>query len=246
MLSVFICEDDVHTKGKITECVKTHITANGLFMEVALATVSPEEVLRYRQENAVDGLYFFDMELSADINGLQLAEKIRKLDPRGFIVFITSHADRSHLTFKYKIEAMDYITKTVTNIDERICACIDNAYDLYTTKPSPLHNKFVIKNSDSRYVSLERSEILYFEAAGGHMIYVYFEGGRYLFWGNLSEINDSLGSDFYRCHKSVLVNLSKITEVKIEKKVALLGDKGKCAISARYAGGLKKMIKIFE
>jgi len=242
MLSVFICEDNIHEKEKITECIKTHIMVEELCMEVVLSTDCPEEVLHYRQTNEVDGLYFLDMELNADINGLQLAEKIRKLDPRGFIVFITSHAERSHLTFKYKVEAMDYITKDILDISKRICECIDNAYALYTAQPSALHNKFVIKVSESRYVSLERSKILYFQAAGGHMVYVYSEEGRYLFYGELNEIHKSLGNDFFRCHKSVLVNLFKITEVQIEQNKVLLGEQGKCALSARYAGNLKKRI----
>jgi len=215
-----------------------------LCMEVALSTHSPDEMLRFRQVNdEIDGLYFLDLELNADMNGLQLAEKIRKLDPRGFIVFITSHAERSHLTFKYKVEAMDYITKDTLDISEQIRGCIDNAYALYTAKPSPLHNKYVIKTSDSRFVSLERSKILYFEATGGHMVYVNSEDSRYLFSGKLKEIHKSLGNDFFRCHKSFLVNIANITELCTEQNKVLFGEHAKCAFSARYAGDLIKRIK---
>ena len=242
MLSVFICEDNFNEKEKITTCIENHIMMEELCMKVALSTASPQDVLHYRQNNQVDGLYFLDLELNAELNGLELADKLRKLDPRSFIVFITSHADRSHLTFKYKVEAMDYITKDIFDTDKRIRECIDKAYALYTAKPSALHNKFVIKVAESRFVSLDRSKILYFEAAGGHMITVYSEEGRYLFHGNLKEISQALGNSFFRCHKSILVNLSKITEVQMERKEVVLADKSKCMVSARYAGELKKRI----
>ena len=50
-------------------------------------------------------------DLGADINGINLGEEIRQLDPTGYIIFITTHAELSHLTFKYKVEALDYIIK---------------------------------------------------------------------------------------------------------------------------------------
>jgi two-component system response regulator AgrA len=242
VLGVFICEDNIPEKEKITECVRNYITLKGLCMEIALSSGCPRELLDHRRASKVDGLYFLDMELNADINGLELAEQIRELDPRGFIVFITSHADMLHLTFKYKVEAMDYITKDTEDISERIFECIDKAYTLYSLKPSGPHDKFVINISKSRYVSLNRCEILYFEAVGGHMIYVHSENGRYLFGGNLNKIQSTLGSDFFRCHKSVLVNLSKITELKMKEKEVMLGSNAKCIMSARCAGKLRDRI----
>jgi two-component system response regulator AgrA len=212
-------------------------------MEIALSSVCPQEVLDYRRTNEIDGLYSLDMELNVDINGLELAEQIRTFDPRGFIVFITCHAEMLHLTFKYKVEAMDYIIKDTSDIGGRIRECIEKAYTLYSAKPSSLHNKFVINVSKSRYVSIGRSEILYFEAVGGHMIYVYSENGRYLFRGSLSKIQNTLGDGFFRCHKSVLVKLSKITELKMKEKEVLLGNNAKCIMSARYAGKLRDRIE---
>lgn len=45
------------------------------------------------------------------MNGFELAQEIRKFDPRGFIIFITTHAELSYMTFTYKVEALDYIIK---------------------------------------------------------------------------------------------------------------------------------------
>jgi two-component system response regulator AgrA len=243
MLSVFICEDDLEEKEKITKCVSSYITMRELCMEVAFSTVSPEEVLNFRQNNTVDGLYFLDLELNASMDGLELAAKLREIDPRSFIVFITSYAEKMHLTFKYKVEAMDYITKDIIEIDSRIQECIDKAYAMYTKKPSPFHFKYIINSAESSIISLERSKILYFEAKGGHTIYVYSEQGRYCFIGNLTDIHESMGSDFFRCHKSVLVNLIRITELHIKEKKVLLGESAECEISDRCMKQLRKQLK---
>ena len=45
------------------------------------------------------------------MSGLELAVKLREYDPRGFIVFITAHDDMMFETFRYRLEALDYIVK---------------------------------------------------------------------------------------------------------------------------------------
>ena len=74
-------------------------------MEIALATDNPYEVLE-QAKNMNDIGYFLDIQLSTDING-----KIRKHDPVGNIIFVTSHSELTYLTFVYKVAAMDFIFK---------------------------------------------------------------------------------------------------------------------------------------
>lgn len=69
-----------------------------LDMETGLITEDPYEFIEYIKENTASGIYFLDVDLKSDINGIQLAEQIREYDPRGFIVFITTHAEMSYLT----------------------------------------------------------------------------------------------------------------------------------------------------
>ena len=45
------------------------------------------------------------------MTGLTLAQEIRKYDPRGFIIFVTTHSEMSYMTFIYKLEALDFILK---------------------------------------------------------------------------------------------------------------------------------------
>ena len=52
-----------------------------------------------------------DIQLEADINGIKLGSEIRKYDPIGNIIFVTSHSELTYLTFVYKVSAMDFIFK---------------------------------------------------------------------------------------------------------------------------------------
>ena len=45
------------------------------------------------------------------MNGIKLGSEIRKHDPVGNIIFVTSHSELTYLTFVYKVAAMDFIFK---------------------------------------------------------------------------------------------------------------------------------------
>lgn len=67
------------------------------------------------------------------MNGLVLANKIREYDSRGFIIFITSHSEMSFLTFKYKVEALDFILKDHPQyLQQQICECMEHVVQKYS------------------------------------------------------------------------------------------------------------------
>ena len=228
MLYVYICEDDQGQLTRTTECVQKYISIHNLSVKVACSSVSPNEVINHRKQNKVAGLYFLDVDLGNDMTGLQLAEEIRKIDPRGFIVFITSDADSLMLTFKYKIEAMDYIVKGSQDQNKRIRECIKNAYEKYMTrKTSPLQSNFVFKLSleyadyedgdiklyKNDRVCIEYSKILYFESKphADNVVIIYTENSRYEFRSRLGYVERDVDkNNFHRCHRSYIVNLNKI------------------------------------
>jgi len=241
MLSVFVCEDNQKYLERITNCIKKFIVIENFDMKVACATASPDEVLDYLRNNSVSGLYFLDVDLKCDMTGIQLAEAIRVLDPRGFIVFITVDAESLRLTFKYKVEALDYIVKGDNALEKRIHECIRNAYDKYTARATPLQRNFKLKLSkDSKadksgrkyfkdsFVVLEYSKILCFAKSNitPHGIVVYTDNIRHEFRGSLAQVESELDNSFVRCHKSFIVNVDKIVgiDTKLFKLQLINGD----------------------
>ena len=58
-------------------------------MEIILSTSNPYELLDTIENKDYTGIYFLDIDLNSNINGIDLAKKIRCYDPRGFIIFVT-------------------------------------------------------------------------------------------------------------------------------------------------------------
>lgn len=240
MLKIFICEDNKVQRQKFESIIENIIIIENYDMDLQLSTEDPSEIIDYLKSINTSGLYFLDIDLHSDINGLQLAEKIREYDPRGFIVFITTHAEMSYLTFLYKVEAMDYIIKdNYNNIKQRIDECIKNAYSKYKSKTSDLHKVFSIK-VDDKIINIDLDEIIFFETSSTiHKVILHSKNRQVEFYSTMKEVEDMLSDKFSRCHNSFIINKDKIKEIDKKNRIVYMTNGEECLISTR---GIKKIL----
>ena len=239
MLKIFVCEDNKEQREKFARIIRDIILIENFDMELVLAASKPEEILEHIKGQDVSGLYFLDIDLKSSINGIELAAEIRKHDPRGFIVFVTTHAEMSYLTFLYKVEAMDYIIKdNYNNIKERIRQCIMDANTKYSTKASELQKNFSIK-SDDKIINVEYSKILFFETSPTiHKVILHAVDRQVEFYAKMKDIEERLDERFYRCHKSYIVNKDNIKEIDLKNRCIYMTNGEECLISTRLLKGL--------
>jgi two-component system response regulator AgrA len=240
MLKIFICEDNDKQRERFTKFIEDFIVIENFDMKIALATRNPEDIIKYVSKNDISGLYFLDVDLKHNINGIKLASKIRKYDPRGFIVFITTHGEMAPLTFKYKVEAMDYIIKdSDENLKDNIRKCIIDANTKYSGTLNKLQKNFSMK-INGRIVNVEFRKILFFETSSKvHKIALHATDRQVEFYAKMKDIEDKLDGRFFRCHRSYLVNKDNIKEIDSKKKLAYMVNGEKCLISVRT---LKKLV----
>lgn len=239
MLKAFICEDNKNQREKLNKIIEDIILIENYDMDLGLSTSDPYELINSITGTTNTGIYFLDVDLHSDINGIQLAEKIREHDPRGFIVFITTHAEMSYLTFIYKVEAMDYIIKdNYNNIRQRVNDCIKNAHDKYKTKSSELQKIFSIKVED-KIVNIDYNDILFFETSSTiHKVVLHSVNRQVEFYSKMKDVENSLDERFIRCHNSFIVNKDKIKEIDKKNRIAYMINGEECLISTR---GIKSL-----
>ena len=125
MLKIYICEDIEVQRNKIQQVIENIVLMEDLDMELCCVSEDPYRILEKVKETEEVGIYFLDIALGADMTGLTLAQEIRKYDPRGFIIFVTTHSEMSYMTFIYKLEALDFILKDAPeDLGKRIYECI--------------------------------------------------------------------------------------------------------------------------
>lgn len=81
-----------------------------------------------------NGIYFLDIELSRESkakNGVDLAEFIKKNDENAQIIFVTAYDKYAPLTYRRRIGAIDYISKSMSSdkIIQRIEETLRDAFD---------------------------------------------------------------------------------------------------------------------
>lgn len=215
-----------------------------LDMEIVCASPDPNEILKTQRNFRSSGLYFLDIELNADMDGFCLAEEVRKKDPRGFIVFITTHNEFSYVPFERHVEAMDYILKDYPDqIPSRMIECIKQAVDRYSSAENTLQKTLSIKTG-GRCIYVPLKEIYCIKSSENkHKIYVLSDNAVHEFYDTLRGVLEKLDSSFFPCHKSCIVNLQYIVEIDRENGNVKLKNGQICPLSSRCYFMLKKRIR---
>lgn len=233
-MKIFICEDDVKQRENMVSIINNYIMIEEKPMEIALATDDPYEIIEQSKEMNDVGCYFLDIQLKADINGIKLGSEIRKYDPIGNIIFVTSHSELTYLTFVYKVSAMDFIFKDDPNqLKTRIIDCIETAHTRLKllSKESNVETIELKRGSNSIYVQYD--DVMFFESSTkSHRLIAHLDNRQIEFYGNLKELAQ-LDDRFFRCHNSFVVNRHNIDSVDSKERIVTFRNGEHCYASVR-------------
>lgn len=243
MIDIFICEDNKKQLDLFTTYISNLILIEGFDMKIVQATSDPHQLLKEILTAENTGLFFLDIDLRSDMNGLTLAQRIRQIQPRCFIVFITSHSEMSFLTFQYKAEALDFIVKdSAEHIKSKIHECLLDVNSKYTSSNNNVTRTFTINQNDKRIV-IDYNDIIFFETSNNiHKIILHARKRVIEFTGQLKDIEQQLDYRFYRCHTSYIINKDNITDIDFKELLVHMNNGEICPVSVRKKKGLKKLV----
>ncbi|MCL1989746.1 MAG: LytTR family DNA-binding domain-containing protein [Defluviitaleaceae bacterium] len=232
MLNIFVCEQDDDQRYLLVKQIELTLKKLQLTGKVILAVGDPTELLAYLSRN-VGGphLYFMEIEFEHAMNGITLANEIRRYDKRGMIAFVTRRIEVMYLLFDYHVEAMAFILKTDQKVLEgKIEKCIKVARDRLSLNEAV---ELVFKNGRQSIVE-QVERIIFFrkDENNPHKVIMHTQEGQQAFYGSLTEI-EKMDTDFFRCHRETVVNLKNIKEVQpsgmiiMNNGVSFLGSKRK-------------------
>lgn len=238
-MKILICEDDPKQRERMQQIIENYIMIEEKPMEVEIATNDPYEILEAAKNMSDIGCYFLDIQLESDINGIKLGSEIRKHDPVGNIIFVTSHSELTYLTFVYKVAALDFIFKDDPDeLQTRIIDCLETALkrlDLLT-KDNTIETLELKCGSSSVYVNYD--EVMFFESSPkSHRLIAHLDNRQIEFYGNLKELAQ-LDDRFVRCHNSFVLNRHNISHVDSKERIAYFKNDEYCYVSVR---NLKKI-----
>lgn len=160
--------------------------------------------LNYLKENRPD-IIFLDINMPK-LDGIELARILNNLAPKPLVVFVTAY--REYAADAFEIETFDYILKPYS--ESRIIATLKKLEDHYKVKPYT--NKITLWKSD-KMVVVSMDDICYCEARE-RVVIVYTMKDKYIITSSISDFYKRLpGDKFFKCHRSYIVNLDKISEI---------------------------------
>lgn len=234
MLDIFICEDNLIQRTKLETMIQQYIMIEELQMKIALSTNDPYELLNYLEQHLqTHGIYFLDVDLDSDIDGIQLGSKIRNLSIDCKIIFITTHGELAPLTFQYKVEAMDYILKdNPDELEQRLREALDQAHRHYTSENKVIPDRIRLEvGSQTRLFDL--AEIMFIETSpNSHKLILHLENSLVEFTGKINEV-EKLSSHFIRVHKSFVANQQNIVSVDKKQRTVLFKNGETCFVATR-------------
>lgn len=163
------------------------------------------EAFTILNKEAVD-LIFLDINMP-DISGLSFAKAIGQ---RTKIIFTTAY--REYAVDGFDLQAVDYLLKPISL--ERLIQAVNKfqteqvaAISIISSFAEP----FLFVRSDRKMVKVNFQSILYIESWSDYLK-IHTTDKMILTRENISSIKDQLPTaDFIRCHRSYIVNFSKIT-----------------------------------
>ena len=244
---VFICDDDPAQIVQVTETLKRaeQILSDEEKISFDLASQNNyQDAKDYLLSHPVDGgIYFLDVELGQEVdadNGFDLAELIKKQDDRAQIIFLTSHADLSIITYRRRLGPVDYIVKGADQVAQRrrIVETIEVALD-------QLHKDSVAKQLTFSYrvgrqiKNIRLTDLVYITTTlTPHKLLIVKQAGEAQFLGSLSQCAKE-NPLLEKISQSCLVNPDKIEAIDLRHHLVTFvnGD------VEEYAVGRQKQMK---
>ena len=239
MLNIFVCEDNAAQRRTIVQIIQNTVLMEELDMQLVLNAGDPYVLLEKVKTSQNTGIYFLDIDLHSDMNGMKLAQQIRLFDPRGFIIFITAHSELSFMTFQYRVEAMDFVLKdNPAEAKVKIRECLLNAMERYTLQTNKTHKVYTAQVG-GRKISVDYDDIFFFETSGNiHKVIIHAKDRQIEFSGTIKELEGILDDSFIRCHRSFLVNRNNIKEADAKNRIIYFTNGEACLMSTRMMKGL--------
>ena len=229
-MEIFVCDDEAVYRDAVINCINRWKKSSGHSDILIKLFSSSEELLDYYENYTDVDLIFLDIKIPQEINGIKIARKIREINNKVYIVFITNYDE--YVYDGYEVNALRFLRKPI--VDDDIFFCCSYVYNRICQK----QEDSISFNLKSSRIVLHYNEIMYIEAQS-HTLYICTGGDndKIKILLKLSDIIKLLPSKlFVYCHRSYIVNVSHI---RIMTKTTLTLNNGiKIPISKTYADKL--------
>lgn len=202
MLHIAICDDEKEFVTYLTELVNRYAAETGEEIKVSAFYDGMELTTHY--DTTID-LIFLDIQMKM-VNGLRTAERIRQMDEKVGIIFLTTLTQCALEGYKY--QAANYIIKPMKYA--RMKAEIEQ----WRRRSRKLDSPAIVVANDSGKYKIFLNTLQYVETFNRNLL-LRTEQEDIICYRSMKELEQELAPHgFVRCHTSYIVNLFFVKGVK--------------------------------
>lgn len=169
--------------------------------------LSGEKVLEYMENNDID-IAFLDIDLKG-MNGIAVASRILKRNPRVVTIFVTSH--KEYALEAFSVEAFSYLTKPIDQ--DRMERIFKKAVLQVNDINNRLQRVPLIITEDNIKRKISQSGIQYIERVGSQSIIV-TKISKHSVYETITSLSNRLEENFLQINQGIIVNLEEVLSIK--------------------------------
>ncbi|MCX8132102.1 MAG: LytTR family DNA-binding domain-containing protein [Clostridia bacterium] len=238
MLSIAILDDDENILNDYNKKISKWLKKNSIKGEIVISTNDPQVFLRELREKQVN-VCIIDINLKSEVNGMYIAECIRKEGLPVEIIFSTGLLE--YMPKAFDVRAYNFIAKPLNENLEKCLIKLNQ--DLMERKT--LYKKIDVRfGSTVYYINID--DIVFIEHIGNKTV-LHIKNRNIETYEGLEEIISRLDDKrFLQCHRSVYINIDFIESLNIKNKRLLMITGDTCEVGPKYYNIIKDKLEWSE
>lgn len=234
-MRILVCDDETIYLEAVCASIQRWRTQREVSGIVISTYRSSEELLDTLEQALPFDLAFLDIQFPGEMNGLELAEHLRKINEQLLIVFTTNY--EKYAMDGYKVNALRYLQKPLSDL--QIFECLDIAYRQWKL----CHERFLTLLDGRNAYRIAHKSVIYAESKAHYIdVHLVHQEETIRVRIKFSELLKRLPEPvFAQCHRSFTVNLLYVQ--KITKKSIELSDGTLIPVGRNYWEGIMMRFK---
>ena len=233
----FVLVDDEKSHHEILKAkLEQACVLTGIPCDIALTCEKWQTAEAYAAKAPPGTVWFLDIELMDEISGIELCRRIREKNRRAYIIYVSAYQ-------QYALEccqshAFDFLLKPWT--DAQLLSCLKA---VIKDQMAAETGHFLEVTLGTRTIRLKEERIAYFRKNGMDLSAHYLNRQTFSWRENLTDLIKRLTPGmFVQCHKSYIVNLDHIQELRWADDLIVLENGEELPISRRRVNSLRELM----
>lgn len=242
--TVIICEDDLIQLQQLESIVRNYSLFHEEDFGLGISTQNPHDVIEFIEKFSTNGgIYFLDIDLKRDTDGIELAREINNIDFNARIIFVTTHDEMAVRAMQIEARAFNFILKdaNLESFMETIRKTLVEAKRDIDKSIDSMKKSFNF-NIGSRTININFDEILYIRTSDiPHQVNLYTLSSKYSFYANLNSLETKY-LKFFRLDRSTMIYPTNIEKIDYSRHDIYFKNNDPIHFSSRKSSKLKKVM----